>query len=191
MSLTKASKIDRSRIGARPSDGSSSSSSRGRLTSARPIATICCSPPLSRPAGWSEPLAHARKQLEHLVEAVGELAAPAAAQVAIGAELQVLLHRVLGKELASLGHQREPEIGDLVRRHAADVAAGELDAPFGRAQQPGEAAQRRGLAGAVAAEHGDDLARLDREGDALDHLELAVGDVQVARPQAAAWDGPR
>ena len=34
-------------IGASPSDGSSSSSSRGPATSARPIATICCSPPES------------------------------------------------------------------------------------------------------------------------------------------------
>jgi len=32
-------------IGARPSDGSSSNSMRGAATSARPMATICCSPP--------------------------------------------------------------------------------------------------------------------------------------------------
>ena len=38
--------------GDRPSDGSSSSSSAGRFISARPIASICCSPPESCPAGW-------------------------------------------------------------------------------------------------------------------------------------------
>ena len=38
--------------GASPIDGSSSSSSRGRAISARPIASICCSPPDSVPADW-------------------------------------------------------------------------------------------------------------------------------------------
>ena len=38
------------RIGARPSDGSSSMSTFGRAISARPIASICCSPPDSVPA---------------------------------------------------------------------------------------------------------------------------------------------
>src|SRR5581483_3375425 len=39
-------------IGARPSEGSSSSSRRGRLIKARPIASICCSPPESVPPRW-------------------------------------------------------------------------------------------------------------------------------------------
>jgi hypothetical protein len=38
--------------GARPSVGSSSSSRRGLLISARPIASICCSPPDIVPARW-------------------------------------------------------------------------------------------------------------------------------------------
>ena len=37
-------------IGERPIDGSSSMSSLGRLISARPMASICCSPPESVPA---------------------------------------------------------------------------------------------------------------------------------------------
>jgi len=40
------------RVGASPSDGSSSSSRRGRIISARAIASICCSPPLSSAATW-------------------------------------------------------------------------------------------------------------------------------------------
>ncbi len=44
------SKFRSTRIGARPIDGSSISSSVGRDISARPIATICCSPPESVPA---------------------------------------------------------------------------------------------------------------------------------------------
>ena len=47
------SKIRSTRIGASPSDGSSSMSSLGLAMSARPIAHICCSPPLSVPASCS------------------------------------------------------------------------------------------------------------------------------------------
>ena len=45
-------KIVRITSGERPIDGSSSMSSRGRLMSARPMASICCSPPDSVPAAW-------------------------------------------------------------------------------------------------------------------------------------------
>ena len=42
----------RTRMGAKPNEGSSNSSSRGPFMSARAIASICCSPPESVPAGW-------------------------------------------------------------------------------------------------------------------------------------------
>src|SRR5919204_867496 len=45
-------KITWTTVGASPSDGSSSMSSRGRDTNARASASICCSPPLSVPACW-------------------------------------------------------------------------------------------------------------------------------------------
>ena len=51
-----ASKICRTISGASPSEGSSSSSRRGRLISARAIASICCSPPDSVPPRWSQAL---------------------------------------------------------------------------------------------------------------------------------------
>ena len=56
------SKISWTMNGARPSEGSSSSSSRGRAISARPIASICCSPPESVPAVWLMPLLQPREQ---------------------------------------------------------------------------------------------------------------------------------
>ena len=52
MSFT-TSKILSTMIGDRPIDGSSSSSTFGRAISARPIASICCSPPDIVPASWS------------------------------------------------------------------------------------------------------------------------------------------
>ncbi|MDT4799315.1 hypothetical protein FQZ97_319690 [compost metagenome] len=45
-------KICLTTMGARPSDGSSSSSSLGRLISARAMASICCSPPDMVMARW-------------------------------------------------------------------------------------------------------------------------------------------
>ena len=45
-------KISRTSSGARPIEGSSSSSRRGRHISARPTASICCSPPERVPPGW-------------------------------------------------------------------------------------------------------------------------------------------
>ena len=46
-----SSKIRATIFGARPSDGSSSSSTRGDTISERAMQTICCSPPESDPAG--------------------------------------------------------------------------------------------------------------------------------------------
>jgi hypothetical protein len=48
--FSSASKISLTSIGASPSDGSSSRTSFGRATIARPSASICCSPPESVPA---------------------------------------------------------------------------------------------------------------------------------------------
>ena len=47
------SKILSTMIGDKPIEGSSSNSTLGRLIRARPIASICCSPPLMVPASWS------------------------------------------------------------------------------------------------------------------------------------------
>ena len=53
-------------IGARPRLSSSTSRSRGRPTSARASASICCSPPDSRPALRSSRALERREPLEHL-----------------------------------------------------------------------------------------------------------------------------
>src|SRR5262249_61232919 len=50
--LMTAANICREISGARPSEGSSSSRSRGRPIKARAIASICCSPPESVPPRW-------------------------------------------------------------------------------------------------------------------------------------------
>ena len=53
-SSTTSSKMRSTKIGPSPSDGSSSSSIRGRDIRARAIASCCCSPPDSVPASWPD-----------------------------------------------------------------------------------------------------------------------------------------
>ena len=83
--------------------------------------------------------------------------------------------------MAAVGAQQQLEAADaeLRRRCAATAAcsrwpalprrgggAEHLDAPDGRRDQAEHGAEHRGLAGAVGAEHADELAGLDGEGDA-------------------------
>ncbi len=51
--------------------------------------------------------------------------------------------------------------------------------PRARRRQAGDGAQRRRLAGAVGADQRDDLALVDRERDALERLDRAVGGADV------------
>ena len=64
-------------------------------------------------------------------------------------------------------------------RIAVMLCARELDAALARVDDAGDGLQDRGLAGAVGAEHGDDLAALDREADAADRLDRAVRALDV------------
>src|SRR5439155_20368246 len=58
-----------------------------------------------------------------------------------------------------------------------------------RRKQTGQGAQGRRLAGAVGADQGDDGARVDRERDALDSLDLAVGDAEVLDLEQRSQEG--
>ena len=60
--------------------------------------------------------------------------------------------------------------------------AEDRDAAFARRREPHQAAQRRGLAGAVAAEQRGDLAFGDFEADAVQDVALAVVGVAGLRP---------
>ena len=56
----------------------------------------------------------------------------------------------------------------------------------GPPDHPAQRAERRGLAGAVGAQKRADPAVIDREADAVQHPEIAVGCMQAGRPPAAA-----
>ena len=129
--------------------------------SARPIASICCWPPLSRPARLVDPLAQDREQLEDLV---ADAAAPRAANAPrrrFCADGHVREHAPALERLGDAAGDEPGRIG-APRRAAveADVAADHGAAVVG--EQAADGAQQRRLAGAVGAEQRDGLARRGR-----------------------------
>ena len=89
------------------------------------------------------------------------------------------------------GGQVPPELILLAHHEREAAAIGVLALPGHEAQHPrlaargidhaGEQLERRGFAGAVGTEEGDELARLDVEIDAADGLDLAILAVERAR----------
>ena len=126
------SKTCSTRIGARPIEGSSISRTFGSAMSARPIATICCSPPDNVPA-FCLRLADPRERLEHLLPILRDLRLVLAL---VRAQIQVLRDRHVREEPAVLRDHRDLLGDDLRRRQPGHdlavehhVALGRLDVP--------------------------------------------------------------
>ena len=121
---------------------------------ARPIASICCSPPDIVPAALRHTLAEAREQGadpgQTLVDDGGGRAA--------GADLKVFPHRHLGHDAPSLRDVGDAEAGDIVGRHAVEGVTLEHDRAGARGRGAEQGAQQRRFAGAVGAEQRHDLA---------------------------------
>ena len=88
--------------------------------SARPIATICCWPPDSAPAGCAS-FSTSAGNSAHTRSSERARSRRAAPQVA--ADLQVLAHRHLGEQAPALGHQRDALAAEAMRRQPRDVLA--------------------------------------------------------------------
>ena len=103
-------------FGASPSDGSSSSRSRGRPSNARTIASICCSPPLKHICRRAASCLENRKARKHPVD-VGERGGVVGA--AIDPHQQVFFDAHAAEDAATFGHQRDAgakvELGRLGR----------------------------------------------------------------------------
>ncbi len=111
-----------------------------RAISARPIATICCSPPDRVPACWL-PLLQPREAREDPVQVGRD---PRLVGARVGAHQQVVLDDHVREDVAALGHHarcRAPRS----RRPAApvDPVAVEADSPRLDLPQPGDRAQGR------------------------------------------------
>lgn len=111
-------------------EGSSSMSSLGRDMSARPMASICCSPP-ERVAGGL--LAAFAQDGEHLVGALDVLFDALLVGAQEGAELEVFGDRQPGEDVASLGGVGEAQGDDLVGGDLREGLAVEGDGSAERA----------------------------------------------------------
>ena len=178
-----ASNICRTISGARPSEGSSSSSSRGRLISARAIASICCSPPDSVPPRWSMRCFRSGKSAKTRVEVVVELRAGSATVAPICRFSSTVMRE---KDAAAFRRLRDAKPGDLVGRQSRDVAAVEDDRAFAGARIAADRHHQRRLAGAVGADQRDDLAFVDVEIDALERHDVAVEGLDAAHGEQGA-----
>src|SRR6266498_376506 len=119
--------------GARPSVASSRMRSFGLVISARPIASICCSPP----------------------DSVTPILLPRSASRGNSAWI---FSMVQGSELPARLHQADAEFCDFVRRQAAHFLAGEANLAGAGRRHAHDGADGGGLAHTVAAHQGDHLA---------------------------------
>ena len=136
--------VPRTMIGARPSVGSSSSSSRGLITSARPIASICCSPPDSVPPGLR------RRSFEAREHPYTRSRRPRSGPRHGG---EVLLHGQRPEDVALLRHPADAGAARVSRRQRADARGRPSAIDAGEAARDADqGVDQRGLADAVAAQ---------------------------------------
>ena len=153
------SKTDSTSTGARPIDGSSSSSSRGAAISARPIASICCSPPDSVPAFCVRRSFSRGNRSKTRSMSVAIVALVVAQE---RAELEVLrAPSCAGRCAGPPGSGRCPARTTSCAFEPVISLALEVHLAASRLEQPGDRAHRGRLAGTVGADQGDDLARVD------------------------------
>jgi hypothetical protein len=106
----------------------------------------------------------------------------------VAADLEVLAHRHRGEDVLLLRHEGHAQRGDLPRRPALDRAIAQAHGAAVGRQDPRDHLEQRGLAGAVRADDAHDLAPLDGEAHALQHLVggAVAGDDAFAREQRHA-----
>ena len=101
----------------------------------------------------------------------------------VGPHLEVLRHRHAAEDAAPFGRLANSELDQAMGRHRRHVHAFELYSARLGMHQPADGLEGRGLAGAVATEHGHDLAAPNLERDTLQGFDPAVGGVNVKEAQ--------
>src|SRR5207244_2788638 len=117
--------------------------------------------------------------LERLARGRAAVVAAAAPPTGVEAHLQVLPDAHPAENAPALGGVSDPERDHAVRGHPFDALPTERDRPLRGPLQAGDRLERRGLAGPVAADEGDDLAFLHVQVDAFDGLDPAVVDAEA------------
>ena len=126
-----------------------------------------------------EPLRQAREQLEHA--RLRPVTRPRG-------DLEVLVHRQRGKDLALLRHIAEAGERAGIDRHARDALSGEQDVALMQAGVAHDGGKERGLADAVAPDDADVLAGCERKLDVFEHHGLAVARRHALEFERASHD---
>ena len=166
-------------MGARPIDGSSSSSTSGRAISARPIASICCSPPDSVPPTWVRRSA-SRGNVSNTQSSCSRCSALRREFPPVATHFEVLGDGHPGEHAAAL-RRLDQAVGDpAVRLDPGDVLA--LEPHRARRQRPQtrDGAHHRGLAGTVGAQQRHQLALAHRQRNTVQRFDSAVVHDDVA-----------
>ena len=133
-------------------------------------------------------LAQARKQLKHFLDVGGNAGFVVAH---IGAHLQVLKNGHAGEHAASLGHHRQAFLDQIPGAASLDASAQVFDVAGQDGQAAGDGFHGGGLAGAVGANQGDQLALVDFKVNTLDRLDAAVGHFQAGHFEQCVCHGFR
>src|ERR1700726_4695506 len=99
---------------------------------------------------------------------------------AVAAEIEIVAHRQVRENPPALGNVNEAAGDDSRRLRMLDGGALEQDRAAARAHDAGDGAIEGRFADPVRAEHGDDLARLDFQIDAAQHVGVAIPGAQRA-----------
>jgi hypothetical protein len=102
-----------------------------------------------------------------------------------GAHQQVLGHGQAREDAAPFRHQGQAVAHAVVGGNAHQVMAGVMHPAGGGMQQPSQGVQRRGLAGTVGADEGDQLTLPHAEADALHRPDAAIGDGEILHHEQA------
>ena len=182
-------KSSRVTSGARPNDGSSRSSRRGRAIIARARASICCSPPLMLPASC-------RRRSPRRGNTSYQRAR--SRSTSLSRRLMAPMRRFSSTVRSVKVPRALRDVGDAQAGHRLgplprDGGAVEADLPRHR-DLPADGPQGGGLAGAVGAQDDGDVALVDGEVDVVEHLDrpVAAGHVvQFEQAHAGARGRPR
>ena len=138
----------------------------GRANSPRATASICCSPPESRPAAvCRRGRRRGNRSSMSSISLIGKIIA------ARGAKAKIFRNRQLRKHLPSFRHQDQAGSRHQRRRKRRQILAGQSDGPAHGPDQAAQGFHQGRFAGAVRAEQRNHLAATDLEADIVEHGE--------------------
>ena len=161
------------------------SSREGSAIIARPIASICCSPPESDPASWPRRSARRGK----VPKALSRLRSRALRFSRVAPTMRFSSTLRSANTRRPSGHESDAPVDPGMSGRRGDVPAAEPYRARAHREQTGQGHDGGALAGAVGADETEDLARADDEGKAVhgDDIAVAAGQIRDLEHRIAHW----